>query len=137
MSLRVLAVCAVTLLVTRAVLIVALLVRRLDEETARESLRLLPDTIRLVKRVAGDRSLPRGVHVRLWLLLAYLAFPLDLAPDFLPAVGYADDVVIVAAALRSVIRHSGPGAIRRHWPADWGLASLWRVSGLPGKPPPA
>jgi len=53
-------------------------------------------------------------------------------------VGYADDVVIVAAVLRSVIRRAGPDAIRRHWPGtDSGLASLWRVSGLPGEPPPA
>jgi uncharacterized membrane protein YkvA (DUF1232 family) len=46
------------------------------------------------------------VRVRLALLLAYLASPIDLMPDFIPAVGYADDAIIVAALLRPVARHA-------------------------------
>ena len=46
-------------------------------------------------------------------------------------VGFADDAIFVAIALRSVVKRAGPEAIRRHWPgtAD-GLASLWRLAGL-------
>jgi uncharacterized membrane protein YkvA (DUF1232 family) len=65
----------------------------------------------------------------------YLASPVDLVPDFLPIIGYADDVVIVAATLRSVVRRAGSDAIRRHWPGTpEGLAALWRLAGLPGEP---
>lgn len=118
-------------------LIVYLLVRRPSEGAAREAIRLLPDTVRLLRRIAGDRALPRGVRARLWLLLAYLAFPLDVVPDFLPVIGYADDVVIASIALRSVVRRAGPDAVRRHWPGtDMGLQALWSVAGLPGVPPP-
>lgn len=114
------------------VLVGYLLAHRPNEGAAREVLRVLPDTVRLVKRVAADRTLPRGVRTRLWLLLAYLAFPLDLVPDFVPVIGYADDVVIVGAVLRSVIRRSGADAVRRHWPGtEEGLAVLWRAAGLP------
>jgi uncharacterized membrane protein YkvA (DUF1232 family) len=75
--------------------------------------------------------------VRLWLLFAYLAMPIDLVPDFLPVIGYADDAIIVAAALRSVVRRAGPEALREHWPGtEDGLAVLWRVAGLPDRPPP-
>jgi uncharacterized membrane protein YkvA (DUF1232 family) len=89
-----------------------------------------------VKRLATDRALPRGVRTRLWLLLGYLAFPLDLVPDFVPVIGYADDVVIVGAVLRSVIRRAGPETVRLHWPGtDEGLAALWRATGLPGVAP--
>ncbi len=117
-------------------LIAYLLVRRPIEGAARAALRVLPDTIRLLRRIAADRTLPRGVRVRLWLLLAYLAFPVDLVPDFLPVIGYADDVVIAGAAIRSVVRRAGPDAVRRHWPGtDAGLLALWRVAGLPGTPP--
>jgi len=68
--------------------------------------------LRLLRRLAGDRSLPRGVRVRLWLLLAYLAIPIDV----IPVLGYADDAIIVTAVLRSVVRRAGLEALHRHWP---------------------
>lgn len=71
-------------------------------------MRLLPDILRLIPRLARDQALPRGVRVRLWLLLLYLASPIDLIPDFIPVLGYADAAIIVAATLRSVARHAGP-----------------------------
>ena len=63
----------------------------------REALRLLPDLLRLLPRLAADRRPPRGVRAGLALLLAYLAFPVDLVPAFIPVLGYADDAIIVAA----------------------------------------
>jgi uncharacterized membrane protein YkvA (DUF1232 family) len=99
---------------------------------AREALRLLPDVLRLVRRLAVDRSLPPGVRVRLWLLLAYLLSPVDLVPDVVPVLGYADDVVVVAWTLRSVVRRAGRDALVRHWPGDdAGLAVVSRLAGLP------
>jgi uncharacterized membrane protein YkvA (DUF1232 family) len=93
---------------------------------------LLPDVLRLVHRLAGDDTLPRGVRVRLWLLLAYLAMPIDLVPDFVPVLGHADDAIVVALVLRSVVRRAGAEAVTRHWPGTpEGLAALRRVSGLP------
>ena len=114
-------------------LLMALLWRsRPAELSARDALRLLPDLVRLVRRLAADRSLPGGVRVRLWLLLGYLLSPLDLVPDFVPVIGYADDVVIVAWALRSVVRRAGSDALERHWPGQpAGLAVVRRLAGLP------
>lgn len=87
-----------------------------DEVTLRDAVGLVPDLLRLLKRLAGDKTLPRGVRVRLWLLIGYLAMPIDLVPDFIPVLGYADDVVVVAIVLRSVVRAAGPEAVERHWP---------------------
>ncbi len=53
--------------------------------------------------------------MRLWLLLGYLLLPIDLIPDFLPVIGYADDVIVLALVLRSVVRHAGVTAVREHW----------------------
>jgi uncharacterized membrane protein YkvA (DUF1232 family) len=113
------------------VLVLALLVARPRGGIPREAVRLLPDTLRLLKRLATDGTLPRGVRVRLWLLFAYLAVPFDLVPDFIPVLGYADDAILVVLVLRSVVRRAGPQAIRRHWPgtAD-GLAALARAAGI-------
>ena len=116
-------------------LIVWMWISRPDARSAREGLRLLPDIVRLLRRTAADRSLGPGVRLRLWLLLAYLAFPVDLVPDFLPVIGYADDIVIVAIVLRSVVRKAGPEAVRRHWPGDEaGLSALLSLAHLPGVP---
>ena len=115
------------------VLLALLWRRRPDELTARDALRLLPDVVRLVRRLAADRSLPRAVRTRLWLLLAYLLSPVDLVPDFLPMIGYADDVVVVAWALRSVVRRAGSAALERHWPGrPAGLAVVSRLAGVSG-----
>ena len=117
-------------------LLVLLLWRaRPDELGIREALRLLPDVVRLVRRLAADRSLPLGVRVRLWALLAYLLSPLDLVPDVVPVLGYADDVVVVAVALRSVVRRAGPEALDRHWPGQpAGLDVLRRLAGVSARP---
>jgi uncharacterized membrane protein YkvA (DUF1232 family) len=37
-------------------------------------------------------------------------------PDFIPVLGYADDVLAVAIVLRSVVRFAGTEALERHWP---------------------
>ena len=97
-----------------------------------EALRLLPDTLRLLKRLAGDPALPRGSRLLVGALLAYLALPFDLVPDFVPVLGYADDAIVVAAVLRSVVRRAGHDAVRRHWPgSEDGFAALSRLAGIP------
>jgi uncharacterized membrane protein YkvA (DUF1232 family) len=120
------------LLLCWLVLMAVLWATRPDDLRLRDLLRLLPDVLRLVHRLAGDGTLPRGVRVRLWLLLGYLALPIDLVPDFVPVLGHADDAIVVALVLRSVVRHAGAAAIDRHWPGTPdGLAALRRASRLP------
>ncbi len=103
--------------------------------TLGEALRLLPDVIRLLRRLAADPELPRGVRVRLWLLLGYLLLPIDLIPDLIPVIGYADDAIVVALALRSVTHRAGPAALSRHWPGSpEGLDAIRHlVAGLDGR----
>jgi uncharacterized membrane protein YkvA (DUF1232 family) len=46
-------------------------------------------------------------------------------PDFIPIVGYADDVIIALIVLRSVVRRAGADAVRRQWSGTpEGLAAL-------------
>ena len=101
-----------------------------DTGRLQEAIRLLPDVIRLLTRLARDPSLPLGVRLRLWSLLAYLAMPFDLIPDFIPVLGYADDAIIVAATLRSVMRRTEPEVLAHHWPGTTqGLAAVSRLVG--------
>ena len=119
------------LIVAWAVLVAALWLGRPGDYDLREALRLLPDLLRLIKRIAGDPEAPRGVRIRLALLLIYLALPFDLIPDFIPVLGYADDAIIVALVLRSTIRRAGPDILARHWPGTpEGLAALMHLCRL-------
>jgi uncharacterized membrane protein YkvA (DUF1232 family) len=116
------------IVVTWGVLLVALFFVRPKGALLSESIRLLPDVLRLIGRLARDRSLPRGVRVRLWLLIAYLALPIDLVPDFIPVVGYADDAIIVVLVLRSTVRAAGLDAVQRHWTGTSdGFSALQRI----------
>jgi uncharacterized membrane protein YkvA (DUF1232 family) len=96
-----------------------------------DALRLAPDVVRLVRRLASDDQVPRKVRVGLGLLLVYLLLPIDLVPDFIPVIGYADDAVIVMLVLRYVTRQAGKDALDRHWPGTpQGLTALRAVIGL-------
>jgi uncharacterized membrane protein YkvA (DUF1232 family) len=124
------------LLIGWLVMLALLLRMKPQRSMIREAVRLLPDLIRLLSRLARDGTLPRGVRARLWLLLAYLASPIDIVPDFIPVIGYADDAIIVVATLRSVVRRAGLQPLRRHWPgSETGLAVVIRLAGLDRESP--
>jgi uncharacterized membrane protein YkvA (DUF1232 family) len=102
-----------------------------EKITLIDALRLGPDVVRLTRRLASDPTVPRGVRVWLVVLLVYLLSPIDLVPDFIPVIGYADDAIIVAMVLRVATRHAGAAALDRHWPGTTqGLAALRSVVGL-------
>ena len=121
----------ITLALVWVAFVLALVLLRPPGMNLREARQAVPDTVRLLRALHGDRELPRGVRGWLSALLVYLAVPVDLVPDFVPVLGYADDVIVVAFVLRRVVRLAGPEAVERHWrgtPA--GLAAIRLLAGL-------
>jgi uncharacterized membrane protein YkvA (DUF1232 family) len=117
------------LLALYALLVVALLVagRRTD---ARAVAGFVPDCIVLFKRLIADPAVSRRRKAVLVLLVAYLAMPFDLIPDFIPVAGQLDDAILVGLALRGLVRGAGPDLVRRHWPGPEGsLRVVLRLSG--------
>ncbi|MBC7763437.1 MAG: DUF1232 domain-containing protein, partial [Candidatus Saccharibacteria bacterium] len=52
-------------------------------------------------------------------------------PDFVPVLGYADDAIVVAIALRFATRRAGSDAVQRHWPGTpEGLTAVLRLADL-------
>ena len=95
-------------------------------------IRLLPDVLRLLKRLAADPELPRRIRIALVALIAFVVSPIDLIPDAIPVIGFADDVVLVILVLRWISRTAGRDALARHWPGTPdGLATLCWLCGLP------
>ena len=87
--------------------------------------------VHAVYLAARDPRTPWYVKALALAVAAYALSPIDLIPDFIPVVGYADDAVIVLWALRSVTRVAGPEALDRHWPGTpEGLRALKRLAGL-------
>ncbi|WP_129338837.1 YkvA family protein [Cellulomonas endophytica] len=102
-----------------------------DALTWREAARLVPDVVRLVRRLLADPTTPRSSRLWLGALLVYLVMPIDLVPDVVPVLGYADDAVAVALVLRHVVRHAGPGSVERHWPGSpAGLRTVLALAGV-------
>lgn len=76
----------------------------------------IPDCIILFRRLMADERVPRSRKLVLAALIAYLAMPFDLVPDFIPVAGQLDDLIIAALALRLALRSGGPALLEEHWP---------------------
>ena len=97
----------------------------------RELRRVVPDLVRLVRSLSSDPATAKSARIRLGLLVAYLALPFDLVPDFIPVLGYADDVILTGLVLRSVVRSCGADALDRHWTGTpTGLSLIRQLAGL-------
>ena len=81
-------------------------------------LRALPDLIRLITRLVGDPVLPRAAKIALGAAAVYLLSPVDLVPDFIPLVGYIDDVLLAAVLLDGILNWVDRGLVLKYWPGN-------------------
>jgi uncharacterized membrane protein YkvA (DUF1232 family) len=110
---------------------VAALIAAGRREGARALAGFIPDCAVLVSRLARDRRIPRPRRAVLFGVLAYLAVPIDLVPDFLPVAGQLDDAVLLGIALRVVVRGGGSELVREAWPGpEASLTLVLRAAGL-------
>lgn len=79
-------------------------------------LRALPDLVRLIARLVGDPLLPRAAKIALGAAMVYLASPIDLIPDFIPLVGYLDDLLLAALLVDGILNWVDRGLVLKYWP---------------------
>lgn len=60
--------------------------------------------LRFYRQVHRDPRTPRAAKILLGLALAYALNPVDIIPDFLPVIGYLDDVLIVGILVMLALR---------------------------------
>jgi uncharacterized membrane protein YkvA (DUF1232 family) len=84
----------------------------------RELVRALPDLARLIARLLADPVLPRVAKIALAAAAIYLASPVDLIPDFLPFLGYLDDVLLAAVVLDGILNYVDRALVLRYWPGS-------------------
>jgi uncharacterized membrane protein YkvA (DUF1232 family) len=113
------------------VVAVASLIAAGRREDARALAGFIPDCVVMVWRLARDERISRPRRAILFLVLGYLALPIDLVPDFLPGIGQLDDAVLLGLALRVVVRGSGTEMVREAWPGpEASLTLVLRAAGL-------
>jgi uncharacterized membrane protein YkvA (DUF1232 family) len=74
----------------------------------RDWARVLKRDVLAVFLAARDPRTPRAARLLAMAVAAYALSPIDLIPDFVPIVGYLDDLVIVPVGLWLVIRMLPP-----------------------------
>jgi uncharacterized membrane protein YkvA (DUF1232 family) len=79
-----------------------------------ETARKLPIYARLVWGLARDPRVPTEQKLVLAAVAAYLAFPLDIIPDFIPVIGELDDLAVLIFGLDWFIRNAPADVVDEH-----------------------
>ena len=94
----------------------------------KELLLALPRLARMLTSLAVDRDVPTAAKVVLAAMAVYLVSPIDLVPDFIPWLGYLDDVILAAVVVDGVLNFIERPLLLRYWPGT--PASLERVAAV-------
>ncbi|MBR1125097.1 DUF1232 domain-containing protein [Bradyrhizobium lablabi] len=81
----------------------------------------LKDWARIIKRdihalylASRDRRVPWYAKALAIVVAGYALSPIDLIPDFVPILGYLDDVILVPAGIWLVVRLIPPDVMEEH-----------------------
>ena len=94
----------------------------------KELLLALPRLGRMLVSLAGDPDVPTAAKVVLAAVAVYLVSPIDIIPDFIPWLGYLDDVLMAAVVVDGVLNFVERPLVLRYWPGS--PASLDRVAAV-------
>lgn len=97
----------------------------------------------VVYLVARDRRTPWTVRLLALAVAAYALSPIDLIPDFIPVIGYLDDLLLLPLALALILRLTPPDILTTaseraaamserpiSYPAAACIVVLWGLLGL-------
>ncbi len=101
--------------------------------------RCLKSEIHSLYLAARDPRTPWYAKALAAFIIGYALSPVDLIPDFIPVVGYLDDLIIVPAGITLLIKimprevllecrakaKSQPMSFRRNWVAGMIIALIW------------
>lgn len=81
-------------------------------------IRQIPSYVRLLIGLIGDGRVSKLNRVIVLGAVAYMVFPLDFVPDFIPFLGEVDDVFLLVTALQRLIGNAGRAVLLDHWRGD-------------------
>jgi len=83
-----------------------------------EYLFILPDLFILVCRLAVDSRVPVKKKLFIGAIITYLILPLDIIPDFIPIIGYLDDLVLVVLGLNQIFNELDKQILIDNWSGE-------------------
>jgi uncharacterized membrane protein YkvA (DUF1232 family) len=85
---------------------------------------MIPNLVKLIARLLADPRVPRRSKMALAAAAAYVASPIDLIPEVIPVIGWADDLIFIMMALDALIARSGPEIVEENWDGPNDLLGL-------------
>lgn len=67
--------------------------------------------VRVWQLVMKDPRTPRISKILLWIGIGYLFMPFELIPDFIPVIGYLDDLAVIYFCVKLAVRFIPKGII--------------------------
>ncbi len=78
----------------------------------------LPQLLKLLYELLREPRVPPRNKAIVAVVAGYLLLPFDIIPDFIPFIGQADDLVLVAFALDQILNRIPEEIVLEHWEGD-------------------
>ncbi|HHE39429.1 MAG TPA: DUF1232 domain-containing protein [Candidatus Cloacimonetes bacterium] len=89
-----------------------------------EYLLTLPDFFILLCRLAIDERVTKTQKLLVGGIIGYVIMPIDIIPDFIPIIGYVDDLVLVVLGLNLILNELDQQIIFDNWSGEEDVLEL-------------
>ncbi|MCK4338519.1 MAG: DUF1232 domain-containing protein, partial [Candidatus Cloacimonetes bacterium] len=79
---------------------------------------LIPDFFVLLWRLMLDKDIPKEKKLFIGAIIVYVLLPIDLIPDFIPVIGFMDDLVLIAIGLDTIFVRTEKKILQKHWSGE-------------------
>lgn len=76
---------------------------------------IVPDIVALIYRLLKDERVKIKTKLEISAAVAYIIFPIDIIPEFIPLIGKIDDVAVLFFALNRIINEVPINIIAENW----------------------
>jgi len=84
----------------------------------------LPDFFILLCRLAIDKRVKASQKILAGGIIAYVISPIDIIPDFIPVIGYVDDIVLVVFGLNIILNDLDKQVLLDNWSGQQDVLEL-------------
>ena len=76
---------------------------------------LLPDFFIMLCRMLMDNRVTNKTKGFILAVIAYVMLPIDIIPDFIPVIGFLDDLILVVFALDQILKYTDEEVLIDNW----------------------